>query len=159
MSWSCSYFAVVLSLSQRPEWSCLAASSSLEWQVTEHSAFHLSKRQCLCPGIKNILKFYVTICKQESPSNSVQFSRSVVSNSLQPHGLQHARPPCPSPTPRACSNSCPSSRWCHPPISSSIVPFSSCPQSFPASESLPMNQFFASGGQILELQLQHQSFQ
>ena len=76
-----------------------------------------------------------------------QFSRSVVSDSLWPHGLQHARPPCPSPTPRACSDSCPSSRWCHPTILSSVVPFSSCLQCFPASGSFPMSQFFASGGQ------------
>ena len=67
--------------------------------------------------------------------HSVQFSRSVMSNSLQPHGLQHARPPCPTPTPRACSNSCPLSRWCHPTISSSVIPFSSCLQSSPASGS------------------------
>ena len=68
---------------------------------------------------------------------------------LQPHGLQHARPPCPSPTPRVHPNPCPSSRWCHPTISSSVVPFSSCPQSFPASESFPMSQLFASGGQSI----------
>ena len=77
---------------------------------------------------------------------SVQFSRSVVSNSLWPHELQHARPPCLSPTPRVHSNSCPSSRWCHPAISSSVIPFSSCPQSLPASESFPMSQLFAWGG-------------
>ena len=70
-----------------------------------------------------------------------------MSDSLRPHGLQHARPPCPSPTPRVYSNSCSLSRWCHPTISSSVVPFSSCLQSFPASGSFPMNQFFASGGQ------------
>ena len=80
------------------------------------------------------------------PFRSVQFSCSVVSNSLWPHGLQHARPPCPSPTPRVYSNSCPLSLWCHPAISSSVVPFSSYLQSFPASESFPMSQFFASGG-------------
>ena len=68
-------------------------------------------------------------------------------DSLQPHRLQDARSPCPSPTPRACSNSCPSSQWCHPTISSSVVPFSSCLQSFPASGSFPMSQFFSSGGQ------------
>ena len=76
-----------------------------------------------------------------------QFSRSVVSNSLRPHELQHARPPCPSPTPRVHPNSCPSSRWCHPAISSSVIPFSSCPQSLPASDSFPMSQIFAWGGQ------------
>ena len=76
-----------------------------------------------------------------------QFSCSVVSDSLPPHELQHARPPCPSPTPGIHSNSCPSSQWCHPAISSSVVPFSSCPQSLPASESFPMSQLFAWGGQ------------
>ena len=77
--------------------------------------------------IKKALYFLFASC------HSVQFSYSVMSDSLQPHGLQHTRPPCPSPTPRACSNSCPSSWWCHPTISSSVVPFSSCLQSFPAS--------------------------
>ena len=76
-----------------------------------------------------------------------QFSRSVVSDSLWPHELQHARPPCPSLTPGVHSNSRPSSRWCHPAISSSVIPFSSCPQSLPASESFPMSQLFAWGGQ------------
>ena len=79
--------------------------------------------------------------------SSAQFSHSVMSDSLRPHGLQHARLPCPSPTPRACSNSCPSSRWWHPTILSSVIPFSSCLQSFPASESFPVSQFFTSGGQ------------
>ena len=78
---------------------------------------------------------------------SVQFSRSVVSDSLWPHGLQHARPPCPSPTPGLYSNSCPLSQWCHPTILSFVIPFSSCLQSFQASGSFPMSQFFASGGQ------------
>ena len=80
-------------------------------------------------------------------SCSVQFSHSVVSDSLQPHGLQHTRLPCPSPTPGAYSNSCPLSQWCHPSISSSVLPFSSHLQSFPASGSFPMSQFFASAGQ------------
>ena len=79
---------------------------------------------------------------------SVQFGCSVMSNSLWPHEPQHARPPCPSPTPKACSNSCPLSRWCYPTISSPVVPFSSCLQSFPASGSFPMSQFFIPGGQI-----------
>ena len=82
-----------------------------------------------------------------SPISPVEFSHSVVSNSLQPHESQHARPPCPSPTPGVHSNSRPSSWWCHPAISSSVVPFSSCPQSLPASESFPMSQHFAWGGQ------------
>ena len=81
--------------------------------------------------------------------SSVQFSRSVVSDSLQPHELQHARPPCPSPTPGVYPNSCPSSQWCHPAISSSVVPFSSCSQSLPASGSFPMSQLFAWGGQSI----------
>ena len=78
--------------------------------------------------------------------SSVQFSHSVVSDSLQTHELQHARPPCSSPTPRVPPNPCPLSRWCHPTISSSVVPFSSCPQSLPASGSFQMSQLFASGG-------------
>ena len=79
--------------------------------------------------------------------HSVQFNCSVMSDSLQPHGLQHARLPCPSPTPKACQNSCPLNWWCHPTISSSVVPFSSHLQSFPASGSFPVSHFFASGGQ------------
>ena len=89
----------------------------------------------------------------------VQFSCSVVSDSLQPHRLQHARPPCPSPTPEVYPNSCPLSWWCHPAISSSVVPFSSCLQSVPASGSFQMSKLFALGGQVLEFQLQYQSFQ
>ena len=80
---------------------------------------------------------------------SAQFRSSVVSDYLRPHRLLHTRLPCPSPTPKACSNSCPSSRCCHPTISSSVTPFSSCLQSFPALGYLPMNQFFASGGQSI----------
>ena len=80
---------------------------------------------------------------------STQFSRSVMSDSLQPHGLQHSRLPCPPPTPRAYSNSCPSSQWCHPTISSSVIPFSSHLQSFPASGSFPMSQFLTLGGQSI----------
>ena len=81
--------------------------------------------------------------------HSVQFSHSVVSNSLWPHGLQHARPPCPSPTPRVYSSSCPLSLWYHPTISSSVIPFSSCLQSFPALGPFQMSQFFTSGGQSI----------
>ena len=83
------------------------------------------------------------------PPSSVQFSLSVVSDSLWPHGLLHARLPCPSSTHRACSNSCPSSWWCHPTISSSVILFSSRLQSFSASGSFPVNQFFTSGGQSI----------
>ena len=84
-----------------------------------------------------------------SSLDSIQFSCSVVSDSLWLHGLQHTRPPCPSPTPRVYPNSCPLSQWCHPTISSSFVPFSSCPQSFPASGSFQMSQLSISGGQII----------
>ena len=83
--------------------------------------------------------------------SSVHFSRSVVSDSFPPHGLQHPRLPCPSPTLRVYPNSCPLSRWCHPTISSSVVPFSSCPQSLPASRSFQMSQLFASGGQSISV--------
>ena len=81
--------------------------------------------------------------------SSVQFSRSVLSDSVWPHGLQHATPPCPSPIPRVYSNSCPLSQWCHPSISSSVVPFFSCLQSFPASGAFQMSQFFSSGDQSI----------
>ena len=86
-------------------------------------------------------------------------SVSVTFNSLWSHGLQHTRLPCPSPTPKACSNSCLSSQWCHPAISSSVVPFSSRFQSFPASRSFPMSQFFASGGQIIGVSAKVLEFQ
>ena len=95
----------------------------------------LSRITC---AIQKVLADYIYIS---------QCSRSVVSDSLQPHESQHARPPCPSPTPWVHSDSCPSSQWCHPAISSSAVPFSSCPQSLPASESFLMSQLFAWGGQ------------
>ena len=85
----------------------------------------------------------------EGTEEVTQSSHSVVFDSLRLHGLQHARLPCPSPTPGACSNSCPSSRWCHPTISSSVISFSSRLQSFPASGSFQMSQFFASGGQSI----------
>ena len=91
--------------------------------------------------------------------SSVQFSRSVVSDSGRPHESQHSRPPCPSPAPGVYSDSRPSSQWCHPAISSSVVPFSSCPQSLPESGSFPMSQLFAWRGRVLEFQLQYQSFQ
>ena len=80
---------------------------------------------------------------------SVQFSCSVMSDSFRPHESQHTRPPCPSPTPRVYSNLCPSSQWCHPAISSSVIPFSSYPQSLPVSGSFPMNQLFAWGSQSI----------
>ena len=88
-----------------------------------------------------------------------QFSCSAVSSSLRPHGLQHPRLPCPSPTPGACSDSYPLSWWCHPTISSSVIPFSSCLQSFPASGSFPVVSSSHQVAKVLEFELQHQSFQ
>ena len=104
--------------------------------------------------ITTLLIGYISITNKKFKKKVVlgkldQFSCSVVSNSLWPHESQQARPPCPSPTPRVYSNSCPSSQWCHPAISSSVVPFSSCPQSLPASGSFPMSQLFAWGGQSI----------
>ena len=96
--------------------------------------------------IKTLFIYYQWTLGYFHISGSVQFSHSVVSDYLWSHGLQHARPPCPSPTPRVYSNSSPSSRWCHITISSSFVTFSSCLQSFPAPESFQISQFFTSGG-------------
>ena len=93
--------------------------------------------------------FYTRSFPNPIPQDSVQFSSSVMSNSLWPHELQHARPPCPSPTPGVHPNSCPLNRWCHPAISSSVIPFSSCPPSLPASESFPVSQLFIWGGQSI----------
>ena len=108
-----------------------------KWSKAQNNtvSFHLNKIQ---------KKQHYSILTRDA---SVQFSRSVVSDSLRSHEPQHARPPCPSPTPGLYPNSWPLSRWCHPIISSSVVPFSSCPQSFPASGSFPMSQLFTSGGQ------------
>ena len=138
-------------------WHCL--SLGLEWKLTFSSlgatpeffkfagilSAALSKHQLL-RFERTHLEFHHLHSVQ-----SVQFSCSVVSDSLWPHELQHARPPCPSPTPRVYSSSCPSSQWCHPAIPSSVVPFSSCPQCLPASESFPMSQLFAWGGQSIEV--------
>ena len=93
------------------------------------------------------MSLYLKWISHRQHISSVQFSRSVMSDSLRPHELQHARPPCPSPTPGVHSDSRPSSEWCYPAISSSVVPFSSCPQSLPVSESLPMSQLLVRGGQ------------
>ena len=95
------------------------------------------------------VRIYAMWTKKNFCPCDCQFSRSVMSDSFWPHGLQHTRPPCPSPTHGACSNSCLSSQWCHPTISSSVVTFSSCLQSFPASGSFQMSQFFTSGGQSI----------
>ena len=119
-------------------------------QTTEKKISSRINFTFIYPGFeKNIAsKSALSYCLAQSLS-SVQFSRSVVSDSLWPHELQHARTPCPSPTPGVHSDSCPSSQWCHPAISSSVVPFSSCPQSLPASGSFQMSQLFAWGGQSI----------
>ena len=96
-----------------------------------------------------ILNDFMEVCILLILLSSVQFSHSVMSDSSRPHELQHARPPCPSPPPRVCPDPCTSSWWCHPIISSSVVPFSFCPQSFPASGSFQMSQLFALGGQSI----------
>ena len=108
----------------------------------------LNKQSCSISGLCLVICLPLSNFVFFTLFSSVQVSRSVVSNSLRPHESQHARPPCPSPTPGAHPDSCASrSRWCHPAISSSVVPFSSCPQSLPASEAFPMSQLFARGGQ------------
>ena len=107
-------------------------------------------KQKWCSNSKFWITLFITknsMLTHKEVHSSVQFSRSVVSDSLRPHESQHARPPCPSPTPRVHADSRPSSPWYHPAISSSVVPFSSCPQSLPASKSFPMNQLFTRGGQ------------
>ena len=101
------------------------------------------------PGIEPRSPAFRADTLPAEPLSSVQFSRSVMSDSLQPHESQHARPPCPSPTPGVHPNPCPLSWWCHPAISSSDVTFSSCPQSLPASESFPVSQLFAWGSQSI----------
>ena len=106
---------------------------TLSCQATQHSYFF--------QNFLEISHMYI--------GHSVQFSRSVVSDSLRPHESLYARPPSPLPTPRVHSNSCPLSQWCHPAISSSVVPFSSCPQSLPASGSFPISQLYAWGGQAI----------
>ena len=125
------------------------------WAYIQVNTYRLSK--CMLHKRKSyknqnvgsiICRIYFSPMIHEAVSSVqfIQFSRSVVSDSLRPHELQHARPPCPS-IPGVHPNSCPSSRWCHPAISSSVIPFSSCPQSLPASGSFPMSQFFTWGGQ------------
>ena len=109
---------------------------------------HFLKKFFICMEIFSTPSLSVCMCLKWV-SCSVQFSHSVVSNSLWPHGLQHARPSCPSPTPGVYPNSCPLNRWCHPAISSSVIPFSSHLQSFPASGSFQMSQLFTSGGQSI----------
>ena len=136
--------------------SCLTLCDPMDWGMPGFSVHHqlLKLVQTHVHRVSDAIQSSRPLLSPFS-----HFSLSDMSNSLQPHGLQHTRLPYPSPTPGACSNSHPSSQWCHPSISSSVVPFSSCLQSFPASGSFPMSPFFASGGQSIAVQLQHQSFQ
>ena len=118
----------------------------------------------LCNNKRTLYEEYITFINLFAPNkqltiSSVQFSFSVVSDSLWPHESQHARPPCPSPMPRVHSDLQPTSQWCHPAISSSVIPFSSCPQSLPASESYPISQLFAWGGQSTGVSALASSFQ
>ena len=131
-TWGTSRFKLDLEKAEEPEIKLPTSIGS--------SKKHKSSRKMFTSSLS-------TMPKPLTLFSSVQFSCSVMSYSLQPHCLQHARHPFPSPTPGADSNSCPMHRWCHPTISSSVVPFSSCLQSFPASGSFPVSQFFASGGQ------------
>ena len=122
-------------------------SSFLTWALKNTAAVNIGVQVCIWTPLLNSLDVYLGV---ELPKHMIiQFSHSVMSSSLWPHGLQHTRLPYPSPTPRACSNSCLLSWWCHPTISSSIIPFCSCPQYFPASGSFPLSQFFTSGGQSI----------
>ena len=164
-AWCAAVLGVAKSQTRLSDWTSITLHISIfECVVSELSSFHLSifyslvnKTQSL-PGAPawcgpTLFSGHGTptslssICTLGSLTG--QFGRSVVSNSSQPHGPHHARLPCPSRTPRACSNSCPQSQWCHPTISSSVVPFSSCLQSSPASGSFQMSQLFASGGQSI----------
>ena len=133
-----------------PIWSHLLAhhsahtcSSSYVPYCSEQNYFKFSQSRNF-----RVIHFFLHVHPKHWVS-SVQFSCSVMSNSLQPHGLQHTRPPCSSPTPGVYSNSCPLGQWCHPTIPSSAVPFSFCFQSIPAPGSFPMSQFFSSGGQSI----------
>ena len=138
------------------EWVAISFSHAWKWKVK------VKVKSCLtlsdpvdfslpCSSVHGIFQArvleWVAIAFSVIQFSSIQFSPSVVSDSSRPHESQHARPPCPSPSPRVHSDSCPSSLWCHPAISSSVVPFSSCPQSLPESESFPMSQLFTWGGQ------------
>ena len=145
-------------------WVVLALFYALEILCT-HKSFHTFMPFSDCSAFQKssfpfpfVNSYFKTHLGQDDLSVQDD-SHSVMSNSLQPRGLKHARLNCPSPNPEAYSNSCPLSRWCHPTISSSVDCFSSCLQSFPASESFQMNQLFSSDGQTLEFQLQHQFFQ
>ena len=115
----------------------------------DHTTLEFISKRIIQVTLEKIITFLTTSFMTHRVGKVLQFSCSGVSKSLRPHELQHTRPPCPLPTPKVHPNSCPSSRWCHPIISSFVVPFSSCLQSFPASGSFQMSQLFTSGGQSI----------
>ena len=150
-------------------WTCSLHFHTVYWARGFSKAFEIAAAPVLLPGepmgggawratVYGVAESW-TWLRNFNYYYSVQFSRSVVSDSLRPHEPEHARPPCPSPAPRAYPNSCPLCRWCHPTILSSVVPFSSHLQSFPASGSFQMSHFFPSGGQRIGVSASHQSFQ
>ena len=126
----------------RGAWQAIVLGSQSIWQLSNWA----HKDDICIWNVYIYVRIYIYMVCVYIP---VQFSRLAMSNSLWPHESQHARPPCPSPTPGVYSNTCPLSWWCHPAISSSVIPFSSCPQSLPASGSFPMSQLFAWGGQSI----------
>ena len=130
-----------------PLWHCLVQHTHSAKHITSQSPREWSREKCQ-GGLRLLFIMGPEARGLMTTPGSQLFSHSVLSESLRPHGLQHARPPCPSPTP-VYPNPCPLSRWCHPTISSSVIPFSSCPQSFPASESFPKSWLSASGGQSI----------
>ena len=161
-----------------PALSTLSHASNLDWWSVLHMIIYMFQCYSLRSSHPRLLprspkdysihmclfrclayRVIVTMFLNSIYMHSVQFSHSVVSDSQWPHESLHARPQCPSPTPGVHSNSHPSCRWCHQAISSSVVPFASCPQFLRASESFPVSQLFTWGGQILEFQPQHHSFQ
>ena len=130
--------------------SCLTLCNPKDYTVHVFQILAQKSPQWSLPlSSRFILQIIHSLCSVLTPCSSVHFIRSEVSDSLQTHGLQRTRLLCPLPTPRAYSNSCPSSQWCHQIISSSVIPFSSCLRSFPASGSFPMSHFFVSGGQSI----------
>ena len=136
---------------QYPKDSFISSLSTPNLVFTPSTLIFISALSGMTSFANSIARFFFILFESWSFLHSDQISRSVVSDSLRPHELQHARPPCPSPTPGVYPNSCLLSRWCHPTISSSVIPFSSCPQSFPASGSFPVSQFFTSGDQRIEV--------
>ena len=143
-----SLFCWNFSFESRPSWLAFIVKSVFLRRVLFPECFHTEECMHLCTWMST-WQGTIFLSHIFSPFSSVHFSHSVVSDSLWPHEPQHPRPPCLSPAPGIHPNPCPLSQWCHPTISSSVVPFSYCPQSFPASGSFPMSQLFTSGGQSI----------